>query len=78
MGNIFRNERKVPVSINFFHVEHAKEIKENQADAKRKQFRLFAYCLIQVVYLDLIVKRNRGKSLTRYKSCPFDTFFVLN
>lgn len=34
MGNIFRNERKVPVSINFFHVEHAKEIKENQADAK--------------------------------------------
>ena len=36
MGNIFRNERKVPVSINFFHVEHAKEIKENQADAKRK------------------------------------------
>ena len=38
MGNIFRNERKVPVSINFFHVEHAKEIKENQSDAKRKQF----------------------------------------
>lgn len=33
MGNIFRNERKVPVSINFFHVEHAKEIKENQASA---------------------------------------------
>lgn len=39
MGNIFRNERKVPVSINFFHVQHAKEIKENRADAKRKQFR---------------------------------------
>lgn len=39
MGNIFRNERKVPVSINFFHVGHDKEIKENQADAKQKQFR---------------------------------------
>lgn len=60
MGNIFRNERKVPVSINFFHVEHAKEIKENQADAKRKQFRLFAYCLIQVVHLDLIVEKESG------------------